>query len=382
MENENTWIEINKQALHNNVQIFKDHISDQTKICGVIKANAYGHGVKEVVEILHDSKNIDWWAVNSIEEALEVRALDSARPILVLTDIPHSRYQELIDHDISLIISNHESLRAIEKCNGKLNVHIKVDTGLGRLGVSIENFPEFLNKVIANKNLELEGVMSHFANAEDVLVQEYALQQIEVFEKARNIVLKELGQDVFGKLLFHMSASAATMLLPQSHYNMVRIGISLYGLWPSHETKLSVFKKYDTVFDLQPVLSWHAKIIHIKELKKGEVVGYGCTYELKRDSKIATIPVGYYEGYNRLFSNRADVVIVGQRCSVIGRVSMHMIIVDITDCFEQVEIGDIALLLGTLGVQNISAEELAGKSETINYDFVTGLRKHIRKKIV
>lgn len=370
-------ITINKKALHTNISIFEKLVENDVDICGVVKANAYGHGVKEVVNVLLENKKITWWAVNSFEEAVEVRGLDAKRPILILCDVPSEQFEQVAQYNFSLVISHKDQIQKLGKLKKDIFVHIKIDTGVGRLGVQVSGLKDLLQEIQKYNNIYIQGVMSHFANAEDVLVQDYALQQIERFEEAREIMRSALGQQKLEEIIFHMSATAATLLLPQAHYNMVRIGIGLYGLWPSHETKLSFYKEHNYVPDLQPILGWQSRIIHLKKMDKGEYIGYGCTYQLKRDSLIATLPIGYYEGYNRLLSNNADVIIHGQRCAVVGRVSMHMITVDVTD-LEYVNVYDEVGIVE----QEITLDELAQKSQTINYEFVTRLNGKMQREIM
>lgn len=371
---ENYWIELSRQNLQYNLQHFRKLVNQQTKFCAVIKAQAYGHGAQQVVQALLDNQQVDWWAVNSIDEALEIRTLDQQRPILILCDVPRNRYSELIENNLSLVVSHEDTINELAKLNQPIHIHIKVDTGVGRLGVPLHNLESLIGLIQQFPQIHLQGVMSHFANAEDVLEQDYALKQITKFEQARTILKNKVNQQTFQNIIFHMAATAATLLLPQAHYDMVRIGIGLYGLWPSQETKLSRYKIDNKVLELQPVMSWYTKIIHLKEMPKGSYIGYGCTYQLRRDSVIATLPVGYYEGYSRLLSNNADVLICGQRCSVVGRISMHMITVDVTD-IAKVSLGDNVVLLGKDGDSEITAEELAQKSQTINYELVTRINR-------
>jgi alanine racemase len=375
-EHNHTQIILNRDAaLHNIEQLSR---TTSAQVCAVVKSNAYGHGLTEMVKILQKSGHVSWWAVNSLDEAMVIRHYDMQRPILIMGAMPRARYHEAVQAQCSVVISSHEEIAYIEKLkfDTPLRIHLKVNTGMNRLGFAPDEIIEVLNRINKTPQIKLEGAMSHLANAEDVLTQEYALQQVNTF----NEVKSQIERAVEGKVIFHMCATAATLLLPEAHHDMVRFGIGLYGLWPSYETKLSYLQKYGHELDLQPVLQFKTQIVSINNIKNGSFIGYGCTYQVTRDSIVATIPVGYYEGLPRYLSNQGSVLINGSRCRILGRVCMNMTMVDVTD-LESVKVGDSVVLIGQDSDKGISAEDIAQYGNTINYEVVTQLNSTIQKFI-
>lgn len=369
-----TWIEIDKKALKDNFQAFKKLINKKTKLACVVKSNAYGHGLipfsKEVQGL-----GADFLCVDDIDEALTLREGGISIPILILGYIPLPRLKEAVGKNISITISNFETLEQAKDLN--LKIHIKVDTGLGRQGFLERERDVLIGKLLENevkaeglyshfatkyRNLEIEGLYSHFANSENPK-SDYSEKQVKVFQRWIEAFEKE---EI--KSIKHISASAATMIWPKFHFDMVRIGISMCGLWPSKESREPAERK----IKLSPVLSWKSKIIGLKELKKGQKVGYDLAEELKRDSKLAIIPVGYWYGYDRGLSGIGRVFIKGKPAKVIGRVAMCMIVVDITDIYGA-KIKDEVILLG----KEETAEDIAKKIGTINYEIVTRINQII-----
>jgi alanine racemase len=364
-------VSLSHEAFSHNVGIFRDIIGKDVKLCAVVKSNAYGHGLQKTISILLNDERIDCWAVNSLDEALMVRSLDVKRQILVMGFVPDDRICELSINRLDSVISSIERCEMMQKSGLKYNVHLKVDTGMGRLGTSPDQVTVLLNNIFCDcSNVSVVGIMAHFADAEDVLEQQYAHEQVAIFDKVIEAVRLKFPKRSF---CFHHSATAASLLLSQAHYDMVRIGIGLYGLWPSDETRLSVHKKYADSLILKPVLSWSTSIIHIGKKKKGSFIGYGLTYRTSRDSIIAVLPIGYYEGYNRKISNRGYVLVCGSRARILGRVCMNMMMIDITD-IPLANVGSKVVLIGVDGDEFLSVEQLASWSDTIHYDFLTHIR--------
>lgn len=362
-----TWVEINKNNLLHNLEQIRNLVGEKIKIMGVVKANAYGHGLTEVAGVISDK--VDWLGVDSLSEALKLRQVAIKKPILVLGYTELKDLKEAVKNNISLTVYNKETIEKLGKIpihNPNLNpkIHIKIETGTARQGVLENEILEFIKFVKQYPSIEIQGISTHYANIEDTTDSSFAKAQLEIFSRAAEILKKEGVTP-----LRHTACSAATILFPETHFDMVRLGISMYGLWSSKETK-AVAKNKNLELDLKPALTWKTIIAQIKNLPAGTPVGYGLTERVSRDSKIAILPIGYYDGYDRKLSSVGNVLIRGKRCKVLGRVCMNMIIVDVTD-LPKVELEDEVVLLGRQGKEEISAEDLAQKIGTINYEVVT-----------
>jgi alanine racemase len=371
-----TWVEINKNKLLHNLEQFKKLIGDNIKIMGVVKANAYGHGLVEVAGIIYDK--VDWFGADSLSEALKLREIGLKKPILVLGYTELADLREAVKNNISLTVYNKETIEKLGKIpihNPNLNpkIHIKIETGTARQGVLEEDFLEFIKFVKQFPSIEVQGLSTHYANIEDTTDSSFAKSQLETFSRVTEILKKE-GLTP----LRHTACSAATILFPETRFEMVRLGISMYGLWSSKETK-AVAKNKNLELELKPALTWKTIVAQIKNIPANTSVGYGLTERVSRDSKIAILPIGYYDGYDRKLSSIGSVLIRGKRCKVLGRVCMDMTIVDVTD-LEKVELEDEVVLLGRQGREEVSAESLAQKIGTINYEVVTRINPLITRK--
>ncbi|MFN3603449.1 MAG: alanine racemase [Leptonema sp. (in: bacteria)] len=376
-----TWIEIDSSKIIENIKNFKKILNQKAKFYAVVKSNAYGHGIQEVVSIT--KSDVEGYAVNHISEASNIYNL-CHQNLLVMGGYEKEDLNQLLKKEfdrIALVIFNLDQLKETLEINKSISFYLKVDTGMSRLGYRPENkkFLELL-EFIQNQKLNLLGLMTHFSNVEDVTEQEYAYHQLKEFQKAKEILKKYFPKK---KFMFHSAASAATMLIPESHQDLVRIGISLYGLWPSLPTKLSTFNLYQNRFQLSPALQWKTKIVHINEVPANTKVGYGCTYQTSSKTRIATLPVGYNEGYDRSLSNRSYVIINGYRAMVIGRVCMNMIMVDVTH-IPDVKVGDTAILIGKdkKTKESVTADDLAEIAGTINYEITTRIHPNIPRILV
>lgn len=375
-----SWVEIDSKALKHNVMQFRSLIGKDKILCGVVKSNAYGHGILEVSKQILKF-GVDWLGVNSLEESLLLRKNGIKAPILILGYTPLFQLKEVIDHDLRIVVYNTETVKELGKIsqreNKKVYLHVKLETGTHRQGVSPDKILEFVREIKKFPFLKLEGISTHFANIEDTTDHSYAESQLTIFKKTVEMLEKN-GVIIPIK---HTACTAATILFPETYFNTVRVGIGLYGLWPSRETLLSSMINGNPPVELKPVLTWKTKIAQIKEVKKGSFIGYGCTYKTNRDSKIAVLPVGYNEGYDRRLSNIAHVLIKGQRAPVRGRVAMNMIMVDVTD-IKGVKLEDEVILIGSQGKERITAEYLASLCGTINYEIVTRINPLIPRKIL
>lgn len=371
------WIELDRDAPDHNVKELLRGASSGVEICAVVKSNAYGHGVAQMVELLPSAH---WFAVNSLDEGLELRRLGVEKPVLLLGYVPLGRMREAVEADLRLTVFNRESVRSLSRLRLgglKAKVHLKVETGTNRQGVSLEKLEEIVRSIRAAGNVVLEGVSTHFANIEDTLNHGYAERQLEVFRRALGVVRKAGGTP----RVVHAACTAADILFAKTHFSMLRPGIGVYGLWPSRETYLSALLGNRPVPALKPVLTWKTKVAQIKTVEAGSFVGYGCTYKTTRRIKLAVLPVGYADGYDRELGNRAHVIINERRAPVIGRVCMNLIMADVSDV-PGVRLENDVVLLGKWGGEYVTAEMLAGWAGTINYEIVTRISPFLERRIV
>lgn len=371
------WVEIDGPAPDWNLtQLRSCSHRDDILLCAVVKSNAYGHGAGEMVSLLPSA---DWFAVNSLEEGLELRELGVERPVLLLGHVLLDRLREAVDARLRLTVYNRETLERLKNVldpDETCLVHVKVETGTGRQGILPEEVPGFIETASRIPGVEVEGLSTHFANIEDTLNHDYAEGQLEVF----NGVLNRLRSEGNAPEIVHTACTAAAILFPETHFNMLRTGIGLYGLWPSRETYLSARSGGGSVPRLRPVLSWKTRVAQIKELPRGSYIGYGCTYRTNRDSRVGVLPVGYSDGYDRKCGNAAHVLVRGKRAPVLGRVCMNLIMVDLTD-IPDAGLEDEVVLLGRDGEESITAENMADWIGTINYEVVTRISPFLPRVI-
>ncbi|PJZ70783.1 alanine racemase [Leptospira perolatii] len=375
--NHRTWIELSSRAVASNLKNFRDLLKPTTLLTAVIKSNAYGHGFMEMAELAFKA-GADLFGVNSIEEAKLLRSRFPESKILIMGETPEiqSRTKEFSDSNFWVIVSRPESVRALDSCKPRPQIHLKVDTGMGRLGSSNSELEQILNELISEK-LFVDGIATHFASTEDVIEQKYSKLQLDQFKKA----VQTLEAKGFSKLVKHACASASTMLFPDAHYDLVRIGISLYGLWPSLQTRLSLHLTGKTDFQLEPVMSWKAKVVHIRNLHADSFVGYGSTFQTSAQTKIAVIPVGYYEGLDRKLSNNGSMLIRGKRAKIVGRICMNMTMLDVTH-IPGISVGDTVTIIGKDGEEEVTADDHANWAYTINYEVTTRISESVPKYVV
>ncbi len=372
-----SWLEISKKALLHNTSVHRRLLSKKTKLMAVVKSNAYGHGMELVAKICEESGKIDWLGVACLEEALKLRRLAKKLPILVLSHyLPYNVpiLAKAIKSRISFMAYEIGQIRALERASriaGKRTlVHLKLETGMARLGLFPKDAGTFVRTILKSPYLKLEGIASHFATAED---------QDQTFLKKQLANLKrfiKVNQDILpADIIQHISCTAAITSAPKAHLSLARLGIGLYGLWPSKENQQMV-KELHREFTLKPVLSWKTKIIEIQHLAKGTPVGYALSYITKKPTLMAAIPVGYWEGYDRKLSNKGVVLIHGQRCPIIGRICMNISMVDVSR-IKNIKVGDDVVLIGKQGGEEVSADDLARKVGTINYEVVTRINPQL-----
>lgn len=369
-------VEISESALWKNVSVYRRFLGKRI-LCAVIKANAYGHGLEICSRIL-EKAGADWFAVHSLEEAFCFRKIGIRKPLYILGPISISSLSDAVSLDCRIVIYNRESVTELSRCakllKKKIPVHLKVETGNCRQGVDPAEVFSFARFILSQENLLLEGICTHFSNIEDTGDHSYADFQLKLFKK----VIQELELRHIQIPIKHCANTAATLLFPETYFDMVRVGIGLYGLCPSSQVFSSLNKKF---IQFYPVLSWKSKIMQIKRILKGSSIGYGCTYRTRRSSLIGIIPVGYFDGYDRSLSNKSFVLIRGKRAPVRGRICMNLMMVDITDipgvCLE-----DEVILIGHDGCEVISADTLAEIADTIHYEIVSRIREGIPRVVV
>jgi alanine racemase len=364
-----SWIEIDTTAIKHNINIFINLLPEHIKIMSVIKGNAYGHGMITIAKTALKA-GADWLGVFNLCEAALLRAEEIKAPIMILGYVAINDLKEAVLLETRITVSSLETIdalleitRAVQK---KAYIHFKLETGTNRLGFDDVLLEKALEKIKSNKWLVLEGAHTHFANIEDTTEHGYARGQLEKFKQ----MLDNIRKHGFEVPLPHAACSAASILFPETYFSMIRLGISMYGMWPSKETFLSALEKGKDTISFKPAFTWKTRIAQIKSIPAGSFIGYGCTYKTTRKTSLAILPIGYSNGYNRLLSNHGYVLIKGKRAPICGRVCMNLTMVDVTD-IPDIKLEDEVVLLGTQGSECITAELMAGWAQTINYEITT-----------
>ena len=363
------YAEVNLDAILYNMEQMRKLLKEDTKIMGVIKTDGYGHGA---VPIGRELEQLDYtwgYATATVEEAEILRRNGIEKPILVLGATFPEQYEAMADLGIRVnlySIRQAEQMEAVAaKMNKKIMVHAKIDTGLSRLGFQVtEEAADEIARISRMPHIIVEGIFTHFAKS-DAKDKTMANQQMEAFAKMKKM-LEERNVEI---PMIHCSNSAAIIDMPEANMSVVRAGISLYGMWPSDEVKKENI-------DLQPVMSLKSRIVFLKELEKGRTISYGATYETTRKQRIATVPVGYGDGYPRSLSNKGYVLIHGKKAPICGRICMDQFMVDVTDIPEAQE-GDLVTLVGKDHGAEITMEEIGDLSGRFNYEFACDLGKRI-----
>jgi len=373
-----TWAEVSLAALGENFHAIRKHVGAGVTICAVVKADGYGHGAVECARAL-ESEGAEWLGVTDANEGQALRGAGVEARILLMTGIRKGEEEGVIAQKLTPTIWEPWHIELLERAARKrpsdlpahrLPVHLKIDTGMSRLGASQEALPHLGEMLSACKHLSLEGVSTHLASAE-VLDAKDARRQIKRFEEGL-AVLRSHG---LRPELVHMGNSAATSARPETWKKMVRPGLALYG-YSLDFTRAGKPAEVARLPQLRPVLSWKARVLTVKELAAGQAVGYTGTFVTKARSRIAVLPVGYADGYPRLLSNRARVIIGGEYAPVVGCVSMDLTTVDVSH-IQGVAVGDEVILIGRRSGKSVDAAELARLSETIPYEILCGLAKRV-----
>ena len=364
-----TQATISLDALEHNVTQIQKSIGNPRKMLAVVKANAYGHGAVRIAQALVDL-GVDFLGVATCEEAIELRQASITIPILVLGGFFPGQGIYAHQFDLTPVVYTLETAQELSQfaatSKRTIPIHLKIDTGMGRLGILPSEIPLFIEKLSGLKNIKIEGVLSHLAdtNQENHSGLEFTRRQVEIFNQQIETLI-QMGID---PLYRHLANSAASIdELPDS-FNLVRPGIMLYGSYPA--------KRFQQKIDLKPVMNLSTKIISLKKVPQGTSISYGRTFTCKRESLIAALPIGYADGYSRALSNRGEVLIRERKAPVVGVVCMDLVMIDVTD-IPGVGLGDEAILMGSQGSEVITAEDIAEKMSTISYEFLCGIGPRI-----
>ena len=359
------WAEVDLDCIRRNVSRIKGLIRPGTLLLAVVKANAYGHGEVEAAGAAIDG-GADWLGVARVEEGAALRRAGIDRPILLLAQPPVNALPAAAEYNLTPTIYTEEAARAWAEQAGpsrRLRCHLKVDTGMHRYGVPCDDAERFIDLVRSLDGVELEGIWTHFAVAEDVS-NSFTSQQHKLFLE----LLDGLGSRADG-LIRHMSNSAGSLTFPEAHLDLVRTGIAGYGIYPSPALA-------DTL-ELEPAMSLKSRVGMVKRLPAGESISYGQRYTLEREGLVATIPCGYADGLRRALTNTGEVLIRGKRYRISGTITMDHFLVDAGD--DEVQIGDEVVILGRQGDEEVTAQEMADKLETIPYEVVCGISARVRR---
>lgn len=360
---------LSKDALINNISEFSRICFNSQRVMAVVKANAYGHGLREILSIIKETK-IRKFGVFTLDEAIKVREQIPDSMVLIFQSLYNDELREAIERGFDITIGSLDNLKnlkeVIRDTMSPPFIHLKVETGTNRQGITLEDIDEATAILQETRKIKLRGLYTHFANIEDTTDHSYAMYQLNTYKD----FIKEFQKRGLNFEFKHTACSAAAILFPETHFDFARIGISLYGHWPSKETFVSASHLNIEKPNLVSVMTVKTNIIQIKNVKASQYIGYGCTYRATRDMKIGILPVGYANGYKRAFSNNSYVILCGKRAPVVGRVCMNITMIDITD-IPEAKVLDEVVLLGKENKEVITAEDLAQISGTINYEILT-----------
>ncbi len=360
--NGRTWCEIDLEALKHNFNVIKEET--EVPVLVGVKADAYGHGAIKISQTLQE-EGASYFGVASLEEAMELKENGIKKPILLLSPVSPSAAKDAINNDIYINLADEEHLQIVnEVCKNthkKAKVHVEIDTGMHRTGIRQELADDFIRKIIEYPYIELKGIFSHFPSAD--IDKELTEKQIMWFTDFRN-----RWKPYYPEIIFHLANSAGIIGYSSSYMDMVRPGITLYGLYPHISLKGKL--------PLIPVMSFKTRVVQIKEVRKGEGISYTHSFHAPKDMTVAVIAAGYADGYSWKLSNKGEVLIKGEKCKVVGNVCMDLTMVDIS-ALDNVQVGDEVVLFGKQGDKTISVDELAQIEGVINYEILTGIRPRV-----
>lgn len=369
------WATVDLDAIKHNMAAMKANLREETKIIAVVKTDGYGHGAVPIAHEIEDLPYLYGFAVATVEEALILRGSGIRKPVLILGYTFPYCYEKMAREEIRPAVFREDMLEEMGKaavsCGRPVKIHIKVDTGMSRIGIRPdESGLAFVRKCMETSGIEIEGIFTHFARADET-DKTPARQQLEQFLDFTGRIRRELGIHI---PVQHCSNSAGIVGLGEANLDVVRAGITLYGLWPSEQVAKDIVP-------LKPVLSLRSRIVYIKELEAGRAVSYGGTFVTQAPTRVATIPAGYGDGYPRGLSNKGSVLIAGKRAPILGRICMDQFMVDVTGIPEAKE-GDVVTLIGPDGDDAITMEELGELSGRFNYELACCLNKRVPRVYV
>lgn len=376
-----TWIEIDKKAYLHNIKFLKNNFREPI-ISSVIKGNAYGHGIEQIVPLAQEG-GINHFSVFSLDEACRAYSVkNESSTLMIMGFIPNDSYEWVIEHDINFFVYNvdslHKAVKASKNVKKKAKIHLEIETGMNRTGLNEDYLESTLEIIADNKhNIELKGVCTHLAGAESIANHVRIKRQMINF----NRILNRIAKNGFKPELIHMASSAASIVYPRTRKDLIRTGILQYGFWPSFETRIAYMQRYKHTIDpLRRVLSWKSSVMQVKTVDAGEFISYGTAYFAHENKKIAVVPVGYSDGYNRSLSNNGRVLIHGKVAPVIGLINMNMLIADITG-FKNVKAGDEVVLIGNQKNNTIQVSSFSEFTQQINYELLTRLPESLPRII-
>ena len=371
MQSLRTWIELDTSAFEHNIALYHSQLTCNTLFAPVIKSNAYGHGFLNIAQLCQNNTHVDWLCTVSLSEALILRNNNITKPLLVLS-ILDDDLEAAIIHNIDLVLYDLDYAQKLNSLAQKLKkqvfVHIKIDTGLTRLGVLAKDALSFIQTIASLPFVTIRGIFSHFSNTENK-EDPVSLGQLNIF----NNILTLCKQNNITISLKHISCSAAITRYHESHYNFARAGIGIYGLWPSQDNKI-VTQQHTPHFILKPVLTWKTHIIQVKTIPPATSIGYDCSFIAQRASTIAILPIGYYDGFDRKLSNKGHVLVNNTLAPIVGRNAMNLTMIDVTT-IKNVHVGTKVTLLGNHF--GLTADDIAQHIGTINYEVTTRIHENI-----
>lgn len=379
--NHSSIIELNREALANNLKFIRSLIDEKTKLSSVIKGNAYGHGIKQMVPELEHLGVNHFSVFSSFEAKIAHQYTQQNSTIMIMGDIAEEDKNWVVKNDIEFFVYNLQNFKTLlnvaKKVDEKINIHIELETGMNRHGFEEKDLNNLFSVLKEHQNhFNLKGLCTHFAGAESSA----NYKRIQEQQKRFSASVESFSAKGFSAERLHTSCSAGIIAYPKFNQDLVRVGIIQYGLWPSKEIQLTYNAKKKTNLNLESVLSWRSKIIDIKSVKAGEFIGYGTSFLAETDMKIASVPVGYGYGFSRSLSNIGRVLVNGKRLSVVGTVNMNMFLIEVTHV--EVTIGDTVTIIGKDGKQQINVSYFGNLSEQLNYELLTRLDKSIPRVVI
>lgn len=370
------WMEIDLSAFEKNIKIIREHLDPEVEMIGVLKADAYGHGAAECAQILA-AEGVKRFAVATIDEAIELREEGADEDIIVLGLIPENCADVIVEYDITAVVGHIETAKALAEAagDGKAKMLFAIDTGMGRIGYrtmsenEVSTAADYYEEILAMDHISIEGIITHFSTADEE-DRDYTDDQIGRY----NAFCEELNNRGITDIFRIAANSAAIMVHPDAHFDTVRPGIIMYGCYPSPYL-------YGQAIELDPVMTVKAEIVNIKTVPAGTSVSYGRKFTSEKETRIATLPLGYADGYKRGLSGLVDVLIEGQRAPVIGNICMDQCMIDVTN-ISGADIGTEVIIMGKSGDDAITADELAGLIGTINYEITCGFGQRLPKLFI